>query len=237
MQTEKMRKIDPHVHSNGVSRCSRVSCSEIIEQKIKQGYDGAMLTNHCQAWYYPAEKHAEAMRGVVEEYERGLAYAKTRGFEFWLGIEVTIHDPFYSDWLLYGATAEFLLRTPCLYQLNQKELFALCEENGVLLVQAHPFRDPIRPADPKYLHGLEINCTPGDLQRYTDVLRKAEEYRCLVTCGTDYHGPDRTFRGGTFVPDHVRSATDFAEYLRLAAETKLFLGDENLTVPTFRQKK
>ena len=52
---EKFIKIDPHVHSKEVSMCSQVTVEEIIDAKIELGYEGAILTNHCQEWYYPKE--------------------------------------------------------------------------------------------------------------------------------------------------------------------------------------
>lgn len=210
---QKMIKIDPHVHSNGISLCSHVDCRTIIEEKRKLGYDGVVLTNHCQSWYYPAEEHAQYIERVIEEFHRGKAYADERGFRFYLGLEVTVTEPHYSDWLLYGVTEEFLRATPCLYQLSQKQLFSLCEENGILLVQAHPFRPGIFLGDPAYMHGVEINCTPGDLERAELVEGFAAEHGLLVTCGTDYHSVDRTYFGGILIPACCQTAKEIAEYL------------------------
>ena len=36
---EKFIKIDPHVHSKGISGCSHVSCEEIVDEKMELGYD------------------------------------------------------------------------------------------------------------------------------------------------------------------------------------------------------
>ena len=101
-------KIDMHVHTKGVSKCSRVSVEEAIDLKSADGYDGMVLTNHCQSHYYPPEEHDKYICSVLEEYERGAKYAREKGFVFILGLEVTVRDPFYSDWLLYGVTEDFL---------------------------------------------------------------------------------------------------------------------------------
>ena len=229
---EGMLKIDTHIHSMGISTCSCVSVEEAIEQKRTQGYDGMVLTNHCQPWYYDPPQHGEYVKSVLAEYERGRAYGAQRNFRVLLGLEVTINKPFYSDWLLFGVTGEFLSKTPCLYNLNQRELFELCEENGVVLVQAHPYRanrsycEDMRPGDPRYMHGLEVNCTGGDLEKKDKVLSTAKQSGLLVTCGTDYHGPFRTFRGGMYLPEGVERSVDFAEYLRKTEAVKLFLEEE-----------
>lgn len=241
-KVEHMHKIDVHVHSKGVSTCSCVSVEELVEQKLAQGYDGMVLTNHCQAWYYDPPQHGEYVKSVLAEYERGRAYGAQRNFRVLLGLEVTINKPFYSDWLLYGVTGEFLAKTPCLYNLNQRELFELCEENGVVLVQAHPYRanrsycEDMRPGDPRYMHGVEINCTEGDLEKKDEVLALARQNGLLVTCGTDYHGPNRTFRGGMYLPEGVERSADLACYLRQTDETNLFLEEEMIVFPIKRNK-
>ncbi len=51
-----------------------MTCEQIIDEKIRLGYDGAILTNHCQPWYYPAEElncsAADLERGDIAAYLR-----------------------------------------------------------------------------------------------------------------------------------------------------------------------
>ncbi len=235
---DKFLKVDMHVHSSGVSFCSQRTCEEIIDHKIALGYDGIVLTNHCQSHYYPPEMHNDYIERAIEEFERGFAYAKKKNFRFYLGIEVSLFDPFYSDWLLYGVTPEILRRSPCLYQLNQKSLFDFCQENGIVLVQAHPYRanrsycPDMRPGQPKLLHGLEINCTPGDLEDEERIIAFCKEHRKIVTCGTDYHNVDREYFGGTCLPAWVETSADIAKYLKETESTYIFLGERTLEIPT-----
>ncbi len=232
----KWIKIDPHVHSKGVSGCSLVSCEEIIDEKIKLGYDGAILTNHCQRWYYPTEEHAAFMEKVIAEYRQGKAYADKKGFRFYLGIEVSVHQPHYSDWLLYGITEEFLRSSPCLYALTQKELFEYCEKWGVVMVQAHPFRQS--PCDPKYMHGVEINCSDCDLDKVELVEEFAKENGLLVTCGTDYHFVERTFHGGIYVPETCETSVDVAKHIRATGQVRVFFDakETTYTSPIFHKE-
>lgn len=220
---EKKLKIDPHVHSKGISLCSSVSYQEIVDEKKKRGYDGAILTNHCQKWYYPAAEHSSFIERIIEEYRAAAAYAKTQDFRLWLGIEVSLHTPRYADWLLYGVTEEFLRQTPCLYALSQKQLFAFCEKCGVLIIQAHPFREGQAPCDPDYMHGVEINCSLGDIHKAPLVEEFAAAHNLLITCGTDYHHTAHDYFGGMLVGAECQSATDFAEELRRNGETEIFL--------------
>ena len=219
---ERWIKIDPHVHASPISRCSRLTCEEIIDSKIALGYDGAIVTNHCQAWYYPEEEHAQFIESVIEDFRRGKAYADEKGFRFYLGLEVSLDLPHYADWLLYGVTETFLRKTPCLYKLSQEELFALCEENGVLLVQAHPYRQT--PCNPNCMHGVEINCTDGDLDKIPLVEAFAKEHDLLVTCGTDYHFTERTYHGGIYVPASCQTSVDIVAHIRKTGKIRAFYG-------------
>ena len=230
---ENYRKIDMHVHSSGMSLCSRVSVEEIVDCKKRLGYDGAVLVNHCQSWYYPKDEHKSFMEKLIKEYERGKAYADRQNFLFLLGVEVTIVDPFYSDWLLYGGEKDAFLRSPCLYELNQKQLFAFCEENDILLLQAHCYRPnaapnyDMRPADPAYMHGLEVNCDKRDVDNRERCHSFAEEHGKILTCGTDYHHANNEYRGGTYLPDWVKTNADLKKYLRGTDKTFYFMEEKN----------
>lgn len=221
--------IDPHVHSSGVSLCSRITCEKIIDNKIAAGYNGAVLTNHCQSWYFEPKNQNDWTERMIKEWENGALYAEKLGFKLLFGVEVTINDPIMSDWLLYGVTREFMRKCPCLYMLNQQQLFSLCSDNGVFLVQAHPLRHSEYPALVKYMNGIEINCTPSDYEKKEKVIEFAQKNNLLLTCGTDYHSSDNVFKGGMIVPDDIKRAEDFAEYLFNATETALVLGGEEKT--------
>ena len=228
MAESKWMKIDPHVHSLGISMCSDVDCKEIVDEKLRLGYEGAILTNHCQRWYYEQQEHADFIHRLIAEYERGVAYAQSKNFQLWLGIEVTIDDPHYADWLLYGVTKEFLQQTPCLYNLTQEALFRLCEEHGVLMVQAHPFRTGHSPCDPKFMHGVELNCNHRDLGNVGRVEAFAKEHGLLITCGTDYHHFTHSYHGGMFAPRGCASSKEFVEHIKKEKCTCVFMEGKEL---------
>ena len=229
---EEFLKIDMHVHTRGVSSCSRVSVEEAVDLKKADGYDGIVLTNHCQSWYYPETEHGAYVERVIDEFKRAKEYGDKKGLKVFLGLEVSINEPFYSDWLLYGVTETFLRTTPCLYKLGQRELYKLCHDNGILLVQAHPYRgntgycDDMKPGYSDALDGLEINCTAGDFLKRDKVERSAKEMGKLVVCGTDYHFPDNRVKGGTLLPAWVENSVDIAKYLKETPKTKLFFDKE-----------
>lgn len=228
-------KIDPHVHSSGISLCSRVTVQEIIDEKKRRGYGGMVLTNHCQNHYYPPEEHKVYIERVIKEFHRAKAYGDKQNFLVMLGLEVTILDPAYNDWLLYGVSEEFLRATPCLYQMSQRKLFELCEKWGCLLVQAHPFRNT-GWGENAFMHGAEINCSHDyDLVRANDVLALAKERGLLVTCGTDFHSLGNTYQGGMLVHADIKTSVDFASYLKTSKYTEIFLENRTVIAPTQRK--
>ena len=190
----------------------------------------AVLTNHSQSWYCEPNKHRDLMQRHLEEFERAYAYAKEGGLRLLLGLEVTVRDPAWTDWLLYGVDERFMLNAPCLYNLTQKELFDYCKVNGVIMVQAHPFRYHSSIANPHFSHGIEINCSSGDLQHKDEILRQSAKHNLLVTCGTDYHGSN-PFVGGLYVPEWVKTGRDMGEYLSTAKNTEIFFGGEDIQCP------
>ena len=222
----KWLRIDPHVHSKGISRCSLVTCEQIIDEKIRLGYDGAILTNHCQQWYYSEDAHSEFMEKIISEYQCGKRYAEKKGFCWYLGIEVSLNKPHYADWLLYGVTEEFLRCSACLYSLSQEELFEYCNKWGVVMIQAHPYRQT--PCNPQYMHGVEINCSSGDLDKLGLVEEFAKKHNLLVTCGTDYHFTENAFRGGIYIPEHCKTAADIAKWIRENKRIKVFFGEKDM---------
>ena len=240
MEERGWLKIDPHTHTKGVSYCSRWGIEEHIDWKIRMGYDGAVLTNHCQRGYYPPAEHQNYVDRVLEEYEKGRRYAEDKGFRLWLGLEVSIWKPHYADILLYGVTEEFLRTVQSPYALSQKQLFAYCKEYGVFMAQAHPYRE-LPPnfeggftaqdlLDENFLHGAELNCSGRDVPRHDALIKEFSDKGLVVTCGTDDHGGGEFF-GGMLVPDTVTSGVEFAEYLFSTKSTKIFRQDKKDEFP------
>ena len=224
---EKTLKIDMHLHSYPISVCSRVTYKQLIDEKQAQGYDGGILTNHCDSSYYEPSCHAEFMERFVAEFENAKAYADDKGFLLMLGLEVTLFEPWYAHWLVYGITKEQLLSSPCYFTLTQKELFEYCEKNDLLLVQAHPYRYGGKPIEPNLVHGLEINCSASDVGYAEKIFELAKERGQFVACGTDYHGANRFF-GGVYLPESVQTSVDLAKYLRKTPKLTVFLEDKEL---------
>ena len=211
---EHMIKIDLHTHAKPISKCSKLTAQELIDLKIKQGYGGMVLTDHCLGAYYFPVSYINYVEEVIEEYIKARDYGICKGFKVYLGLEVNIQKPSYGDWLLYGITEDFLRKSPPLNELSQQELYKLCVANNVLLVSAHPFRSGMFLGDTSCMDGVEINCTPCDYYKKDQVFDLAKEKGLLVTCGTDCHFEDDRFYGGIIIPKQINDSVDLAKFMK-----------------------
>ena len=225
-------KIDPHVHSKGISLCSATNYTDLINEKKSAGYDGIVLTNHCQPWYYEKSELKNWINRFLTEYNQAKTYGDLVGFKVFLGVEVSVGNPHWSDFLLYGCDEKFFLNAPSLYELTQEQLFEYCNQQGVLMVQAHPFREGHSPCEAKFMHGVEINLRPQDFLKREAVEDFAKQNNLFVTCGSDYHVITQTEFGGIIIPDTITNSKQLAEFMREKGETTLFFENE---VKTYRK--
>ena len=226
-------KIDTHVHSSGISKCSRVDYKQIVENKLKAGYNVAVLMNHCQPWYYKPEEFKEWINSFIAEFKQAYEYGKQRGFIFFLGIEVSVNIPRWADFLLFGVTEEFLLNAPDMCRVSQGEMYEYCKKYGVLMVQAHPQREKFEFLDFDYMDGVEVNISPSDIHTRKIIEMVAKKQGLAVTVGTDYHAPYEGDFGGLIIPDEITNSVELVNYLKNAKKLTAFIGEELITYKGF----
>lgn len=207
--------IDTHVHSSGISPCSRRNPSQLIAEYIADKTDGFVLANHCLKEFNEGIGYKAWCEKYVEEYNLVKALGDKYNIRVFFGIEVT---PLYENrihYLIIGITPDELLNSPELYEFSQKELYEYCSQNGFLLIQAHPFRNGMVPQDPRYLHGVEINCHPGyGATMEKEVTEFARNNNLRLICGSDFHGDHYKPKCGNYIPDEIADEKQLAEYLR-----------------------
>ena len=207
--------IDTHVHSAGISPCSRRNPNQLIAEYLADKTDGFVLANHCLHEFTKDIGYKAWCEKYVEEYNLVKKLGDKYGVRVFFGIEVTPDYQPLVHFLIYGITPDELLNSPEVYTLSQKELFEYCEKNGFLLYQAHPYRNGMVPQDARYLHGVEINCHPGYISNMkNEVSKYAKDNNLRLICGSDFHGDHYKPKCGTYIPEEVITEKDLAEYLR-----------------------
>ena len=207
--------IETHCHTSGISVCADQPYKKLIAVYEAAGYGGLVLTNHYNE--YTLRRLGDTVDSRVERYidEVRKTAAAAENCKVMLGAEVAISVPSgWAEFLLFGLKADFLRANPELYNLTQKQLFRLCDDNGIVMVQSHPFRSQQghEPQDPEYMHGVEINCHPGFFRDREKVTAFAQKHGLLVTCGSDYHGAHFKPYGG--IEADVSDVTALAQALR-----------------------
>lgn len=207
-----MKLFDMHVHTRGVSKCSRLSPEELCEAIKTEGSDGFILTNHYSA-YMVDRDFIDWLHKYEDEYYHVKDVAASYGLRTLFGMEVTIDR---RDYLLYGVKPSCLYESKGpLYMYTLSELRDFAHERGALLIHAHPWRFDGQPSDPSLLDGVEINCHP----LYMDNCKRAawdfaEKHHLLLTCGSDYHGDVYKAHCGMYLPDDLVDEEELARYMK-----------------------
>ncbi|MBP3332736.1 MAG: PHP domain-containing protein [Clostridia bacterium] len=227
--------IDPHIHTHGISHCSRVPADALVDICVRDKIDGIVLTNHYKHDYYKEdEKFAEWRAKYIEEYYITKELGEKIGLKVFFGLEVTLDENKRIDYVIYGLPETVAAEAPPLCLLTQKELFEYCVAQGALLYQAHPYRRGTLPQDPRYMHGVEINCHPiYDYNDEKEVREFASEHSLKLSCGSDYHGDTYKPHCGIYVPDDINDTVQLAEYLRRPEQCEL---EVHTIIPGWREK-
>ncbi len=191
-----------HFHTKNTSNCANVSAEDAVEEYIKAGYDGIVVTDHLSSSTYmkygrellPWKKKVDFfLRG----YKAAIKQANGR-IPVLLGMELRYRtSEGDNDYLVYGINEEFLYNTPELLTLNSKSFYEVAQKNGFLVFQAHPFRVGMKVTNPKFLDGVEIfNGNPRHNSSNDIAKIWAKKYDLLVTSGSDYHEFEDLGSGG-----------------------------------------
>ena len=213
-------KIELHLHSLGGSPCAKADADEIVKVYKKEGYDVLVLTNHISTTsygYYPKETDEEKAEYFLSLYHKLKAAAEKENITVLLGAEVRVKDPedYFSEYLLYGITEDFIKRNPPLCTFTQRELFKLADENGFLMVQSHPFRKGVKVGYYAYLHGAEVYNGHKSHEEHNEVSKAfAKSFSLIETSGTDYHEQAHYPDGGIVTDKKVKTNEDLLAVLR-----------------------
>lgn len=186
-----MFKTDLHVHTSDVSPCASAAPEEMVEDYIKAGYSGIVVTNHYSPDFlnYTAKGETDPAR-LAELYLSGYRRAKAAAdgrINVLLGMEIRFNEN-YNDYLIYGITEEFIEKSGNLLNGDFRSFSENVRKQGMLVFQAHPFRNNMTVTDPNLLDGIEIfNGNKNHDSRNDIAAAWAEKFNLLTAGGSDYH--------------------------------------------------
>ena len=206
-------RLEMHAHDCEVSPCAVIKAKELV--------DGIVITNHfdkgiMHLWGETTEEH-------YQTYLRGYELAKEEGervgLRVILGMEIRLEcGP--EDYLVYGVTKDFIREHMDICGCSLQELYEICEENGCVLIQAHPFREYCQIQNPKYLHGVERNFNSGHdnhNEKLDEWLKEPGREHLIITRGSDCHEIPQVGLVDFVIDEDVRDSRELAEVLRKLA--------------------
>ena len=192
-------KIEMHAHTSEASPCANVSAAKIPALYQKAGYDAIVITDHYCKWAQDRSgltNNDDYVQYFLNGYRSARKAAEQIGFTVLLGAEANLPGS-PNDYLLYGITEEFILAHPDIHEMSLPELYKLCHDNDILLLQAHPYRTYCNPADPQYLDGAEsYNGNPRHDNRNELAREWTDEYHMIESSGSDFHELEDVAQGG-----------------------------------------
>lgn len=208
-----------HLHTKDTSNCANVKASVAVEEYIKAGYDGIVVTDHLSpSTYMKYGRELLPWKKKVDFFLRGYKAAKKAAngrIPVLLGMELRYRtSEGDNDYLVYGITEDFLYNTPELLNLNSKKFYELTQKNGFLVFQAHPFRVGMKVTNPKFLDGIEIfNGNPRHNSSNDIAEMWAKKYGLMVTSGSDYHEIEDLGTGGIYFNKDIKDNKTLVEEL------------------------
>lgn len=210
-----------HAHTAETSRCAKDSAKNLVENYLRAGYSTLVTTDHFSPSTFEAYKaNTLSWNDKVEIFLKGYRAAKAAAehtdLTVLLGMELRFsRKNSINDYLVYGVTEDFLRKNGDLLEMRLSAFSELAHKNGLLIFQAHPFRNGMTIVKPEYLDGYEIynacirhNSRNGIAEKWARLHKKAG------TSGSDYHQTEDTARGGIVTTQKVETNDMLLSVLR-----------------------
>ncbi len=222
---------DVHIHTSETSSCGKVDAKTVVRVYKEAGYHGLVITDHYTRGYFESLRYNQ-WEDKVNQYLRGyhsaLAEGRKLGLNVLLGMELRF-DENESDYLIYGIDEDFLFRHRELYTLNIEKFSGMINGTTIQIYQAHPFRLTSVPANPAYLHGIEVyNGNPRQISNNSKAFEYAKKNGLKMISGSDFHLLSDLARGGIILSDTPPDSVEFAQILKNDNMIKFVIGKDEI---------
>ena len=213
-----MFKTEMHLHTKEVSLCAHVTAADMIARYHELGVSTVCVTDHYQSNTFGAmgdilwEEKADAfMRGYEEAKKAGDAL----GVCVLFGAEMAFASHPHRHYLVYGITREFLTEHPALHLGSLEDFRAMTKDMGVLIVQAHPYRDGKDLPTEDLIDGVEaLNANPRHDDRNHLAEAFALSHGLCVTGGSDAHREEDIAYAGIETEEKIDSMDALIDALK-----------------------
>ncbi len=207
--------VDMHVHTREVSNCAEMSYTETLDAYKRRGYDAVVITNHINSWSHGLE---DGWENFIDNYvgtvNKAKAYGKSIGVKVFFGCELNFEGS-SNDYLIYGINEGFLRAHPFIRSYGIGKLYGIVRAEGMLVYQAHPFRDHMTIVRRENLDGIEaFNGHPYHNSR-NDIARLwADIHGYMMVAGSDFHHPGTEATAGLLFDNSFDTENELVKELR-----------------------
>lgn len=203
-------KTELHCHTSEVSACGNVCANDMVAEYQKAGYSTVVVTDHFSEASFQHIPHSP-WAGVADHYLTGYRAAQQAAkgkLNILLGMELCFSGT-TNDYLVYGMREDFILEHPDLLRMGIEAFSKLAKAEGMLLYQAHPFRNQMKVVPPDLLFGIEVqNGNPRHDSRNDIAHQWAEKFGLHRVGGSDYHEFEDLARAGILTKDELKTNQD-----------------------------
>lgn len=215
---------ETHLHTKEISMCAVVSAKEIPAFYKEKGFSVLIVTDHYNKWTLEnlSMDKNEQITLWLEGYRTVKRVGEKIGLQVLLGMELTlIGAP--EDYLIYGIDEEFLYKYPEFSELSLNKVYDIAVKEGLLIYQAHPFREYLKPAPLEFINGVEVyNGNPRHKSHNDKAVDYAKKNSLLKIAGSDFHQIEDLGRGGIYLPKNINDNKQLVSYLK-SNKVKLFV--------------
>ncbi len=207
---------DLHCHTAEEIAISREEAERLVEIYVNAGYASVVITNHFTKSKL-ARSGASEWKEQIDFFRSGYDLVKEVAgdrLHVLFGAEAAAKD-FTNDYLLYGVTPEYLYGHPGILDLYTGTFCRTVRGDGILLIQAHPFRDDMTLLNPHHLDGYEVfNGSDTSNSRNWMAEMWANMHGKIMTAGSDHHCPWQRPDAGILTEEPIVSEAQLVRILR-----------------------
>lgn len=206
---------DTHIHTSESSSCGRFTAAEVVERYKSLGYDGIIVTDHMNRHNLKklGDTYAEQLERFLDGYHAAKALADEK-FRVILGMEIRFLEN-DNDYLVYGFDEEFLKTREFSSFESIEEFKPFAEENGLIVIQAHPFRPGMTVTEAEFVDGVEVYNGHASHNSSNDIAyRWAKKYSLRMLSGSDFHWNIAMEPGGVYFEECPENSFDVARLIR-----------------------
>ncbi len=211
--SSNMYKTETHLHTKEGSKCGRLTAEEMVVAYHNAGFHTLFISNHFGTKFF--EPWGElTWDETVDRFMLGYHNARKAGKKYNMNVlfsaEVEFDELENIHYLLYGIDETFLKKYAYFMRMKVADFMEIAKSQGILVIQAHPYRDGNLITTPDLVDGFEVrNLNPRHCSYDECAEATAKEYGLYRTAGSDAHRPEDVAATAMGSENEIKTADDY----------------------------